>query len=186
MGIYYGGTRVAVAAYSELASWCAMGNTKALVRPHNCAWAVCDAHLRVCPPMFYYASDSRLGLRVCWRRLECAEARHGTRPSANFHTLNENHSLQGGCNSCSVETMMLPPTFSCPYCKCHALYRTRRKGFGWLMSLFGFRPARCYTCGKRFYVLVRRSRIKHRPRPESVPGEALPRTVPKRLRLDLD
>jgi hypothetical protein len=81
---------------------------------------------------------------------------------------------------------MLPPTFSCPYCKCHALYRIRRKGFGWLMSLFGFRPARCYTCGKKFYVLVRRWRIKRRPRPEPIPGEIRPRTSPKRLRLYLD
>jgi hypothetical protein len=81
---------------------------------------------------------------------------------------------------------MLPPTFSCPYCKCHALYRTRRKGFGWLMSLFGFRPARCYTCGKSFYVLVRRWRTKRQPRPGPVAGETRPRAIPKRLKLHLD
>jgi hypothetical protein len=47
---------------------------------------------------------------------------------------------------------MLPTSYSCPRCKCNALYRTHRKGFDWLMSAIGLRPARCYTCGKRFYI----------------------------------
>jgi hypothetical protein len=53
---------------------------------------------------------------------------------------------------------MLPATFSCPRCKCHALYRTRRTGLDWIMSVFGLRPVRCMTCDKRFH--LRYSRIK--------------------------
>jgi hypothetical protein len=54
---------------------------------------------------------------------------------------------------------LLPDTFSCPRCKCHALYRTRRKGgLDWLMSFFGLRPVRCFTCSKGFY--IRHSRIR--------------------------
>ncbi len=46
---------------------------------------------------------------------------------------------------------MLPPTFSCPRCKCNAALRAHRRGFDWLMSILGFRPARCFACNKRFY-----------------------------------
>jgi hypothetical protein len=79
---------------------------------------------------------------------------------------------------------MLPPSYSCPSCKCHALYRTRRRGLGWLMSAFGFRPARCYTCGKRCYVLVRRTRAKRhvQEKPAAVPAAP----SPKRLKLYFD
>ena len=38
----------------------------------------------------------------------------------------------------------------CPRCKCNAVRRSHRKGLDWLMSAIGFRPARCYTCAKRF------------------------------------
>jgi hypothetical protein len=81
---------------------------------------------------------------------------------------------------------MLPPSFSCPRCKCHALYRTRRKGFGWLMSLFGLRPARCFTCGKRFYVYMRRPPAKVRTRVKTNPAETHAAPSPKRLKLYLD
>jgi hypothetical protein len=47
---------------------------------------------------------------------------------------------------------MLPEKFSCPRCKCHALYRTRRKGLDWALSAIGLRPVRCMTCDKRFYL----------------------------------
>jgi hypothetical protein len=47
---------------------------------------------------------------------------------------------------------MLPAKFSCPRCKCHALYQTRRRGVDWLMSAIGLRPVRCMTCEKRFYM----------------------------------
>lgn len=41
---------------------------------------------------------------------------------------------------------------SCPRCKCAAVHRSRRKGgLDWLMSMVGLRPARCYTCQRRFY-----------------------------------
>ncbi len=53
---------------------------------------------------------------------------------------------------------MLPATFRCPRCKCHALYVARRRGLDWLMSAFGLRPVRCMTCDKRFH--LRYSRIK--------------------------
>jgi DNA-directed RNA polymerase subunit RPC12/RpoP len=53
---------------------------------------------------------------------------------------------------------MLPATFRCPRCKCHALYLARRRGLDWLMTVFGLRPARCMTCSKRFY--LRHSRVK--------------------------
>jgi transcription elongation factor Elf1 len=55
------------------------------------------------------------------------------------------------------ETNMLPATFSCPRCRCHALYRTRRRGLDWLMSVVGLKPVRCFTCDKRFY--MRHSRL---------------------------
>lgn len=81
---------------------------------------------------------------------------------------------------------MLPPTFTCPSCKCHALYRTRRRGFGWLMSLFGFFPARCFTCNKRCYVYLGRPPVK-RPRHERrEPKPAMEAPVPKRLKLYMD
>jgi hypothetical protein len=54
---------------------------------------------------------------------------------------------------------MLPATFSCPRCKCHALYLPHRKALlDRLMSVLGLRPVRCMTCDKRFY--VRHSRVK--------------------------
>jgi hypothetical protein len=46
---------------------------------------------------------------------------------------------------------MLPSDYSCPSCKCKACYALHRKGFDWMMSLFGLRPARCLTCTRRFY-----------------------------------
>lgn len=46
---------------------------------------------------------------------------------------------------------MLPSDYRCPRCHCQACYALHRKGFDWVMSLFGLRPARCLTCGKRFY-----------------------------------
>jgi hypothetical protein len=79
---------------------------------------------------------------------------------------------------------MLPPSYSCPSCKCHALYRTRRRGFGWFMSIVGFRPARCYTCGKRCYVLIRRPAAKRRLKEKPVVVPAAP--APKRLKLYFD
>lgn len=39
----------------------------------------------------------------------------------------------------------------CPRCKSDAVRRSHRRGFDWLMSAIGFRPARCFTCAKRFY-----------------------------------
>ena len=53
---------------------------------------------------------------------------------------------------------MLPPTFSCPRCKCKAALRAHRRGLNWFMSLVGFRPAQCFTCSKRFY--LRHSLVK--------------------------
>jgi hypothetical protein len=46
---------------------------------------------------------------------------------------------------------MLPSDYTCPRCKCQACYALHRKGFDWVMSFFGLRPARCLTCNKRFY-----------------------------------
>jgi transcription elongation factor Elf1 len=59
---------------------------------------------------------------------------------------------------------MLPATFCCPRCKCHALYRIHRTGLDWLMSAIGLRPVRCMTCDKRFH--VRYSLIKDFDEPE--------------------
>jgi hypothetical protein len=47
---------------------------------------------------------------------------------------------------------MLRDSHSCPRCHGNALYRTHRRGFDWLLSAFGLRPVRCYTCDKRFYM----------------------------------
>lgn len=58
-----------------------------------------------------------------------------------------------------LKRIMLPATFTCPRCKCHAIYLARRRGLDRLMSLFGLRPARCMTCDKRFY--LRHSRVKN-------------------------
>lgn len=46
---------------------------------------------------------------------------------------------------------MLPSEYSCPRCKCRACYALHRRGFAWVLSLFGLRPARCLTCGRKFY-----------------------------------
>jgi hypothetical protein len=46
---------------------------------------------------------------------------------------------------------MLPPDYACPRCKCKACYALHRRGFDWVMSLLGLRPARCLTCSKKFY-----------------------------------
>ena len=46
---------------------------------------------------------------------------------------------------------MLPSDYMCPRCQCQACYALHRKGFDWVMSMIGLRPARCLTCGKRFY-----------------------------------
>jgi hypothetical protein len=75
--------------------------------------------------------------------------------------------LRGGIDTAAQEMNMLPPSFSCPSCKCHALYRTRRSGFGWLMSLVGFWPAR-------------------RPQTKPQPADTLEKPIPKRLRVFLD
>ena len=45
----------------------------------------------------------------------------------------------------------LPAYLACPRCHCKAVHRSRRRGLDWLMSAIGFRPARCFTCDKRFY-----------------------------------
>jgi hypothetical protein len=61
--------------------------------------------------------------------------------------------LSGGYAPQQTSTNMLPASYSCPRCKCNALYRTHRKGcLDWLMSAIGLRPARCFTCNKRFYI----------------------------------
>ena len=45
----------------------------------------------------------------------------------------------------------LPAYLGCPRCHCKAVHRSRRRGLDWIMSAIGFRPARCFTCDKRFY-----------------------------------
>ncbi len=52
---------------------------------------------------------------------------------------------------------MLPSDYACPSCKCKACYALHRKGFDWMMSLLGLRPARCLTCARRFYARYRLS-----------------------------
>ncbi len=47
--------------------------------------------------------------------------------------------------------IMLPSDYMCPRCQCQACYALHRKGFDWVMSWIGLRPARCLTCNKRFY-----------------------------------
>jgi hypothetical protein len=51
----------------------------------------------------------------------------------------------------AMEMNMLPSSFSCPRCKCGACHRLHRKGIDRLISMFGFRPLGCLTCGKKFY-----------------------------------
>ena len=46
---------------------------------------------------------------------------------------------------------MLPSDYACPRCECRACYALHRKGFNWILSLFGLRPARCLTCSRKFY-----------------------------------
>ena len=36
----------------------------------------------------------------------------------------------------------------CPYCHSHRIFRERRKGLVWALSLFRLRPYRCRTCYK--------------------------------------
>jgi hypothetical protein len=48
---------------------------------------------------------------------------------------------------------LLPSSYSCPRCHCHALCRLRRKGpLGYALSLLGLRPVRCLTCGRKSYI----------------------------------
>jgi hypothetical protein len=47
---------------------------------------------------------------------------------------------------------------NCPRCKCKAVLRAHRRGLDWLMPILGFRPARCFTCNRRFY--MRHSLVK--------------------------
>jgi len=47
---------------------------------------------------------------------------------------------------------LFPANTLCPRCKCGACYPLHRKGFDWAISLLGLRPARCYTCMKKFYM----------------------------------
>ena len=49
---------------------------------------------------------------------------------------------------------MLPYSYSCPRCKCHALCRLRRKGIDRVFSLFGLRPVRCLTCLRKSYMRI--------------------------------
>lgn len=49
------------------------------------------------------------------------------------------------------EHQRLPVPLGCPRCHCNAVHRSRRRGLDWIMSAMGFRPARCFTCAKRFY-----------------------------------
>jgi hypothetical protein len=47
--------------------------------------------------------------------------------------------------------LRVPAYLGCPRCHCKAVHRSRRRGLDWIMSAIGFRPARCFTCDKRFY-----------------------------------
>jgi hypothetical protein len=47
---------------------------------------------------------------------------------------------------------MLPPSYSCRWCTCHALCRLRRRGIDRLFSIIGLRPVRCLTCGRKSYM----------------------------------
>jgi hypothetical protein len=81
---------------------------------------------------------------------------------------------------------MLPPSYTCPSCKCHALYRTRRKGLGWLMSLVGFWPARCLTCRRKCYVYLRHQPARRKAQDQRCPKDVPETPVPKRLKLHVD
>jgi hypothetical protein len=47
---------------------------------------------------------------------------------------------------------LLPSSYTCPRCKCHALCRLRRSGIDFLFSIFGLRPVRCLTCGSKSFL----------------------------------
>lgn len=49
---------------------------------------------------------------------------------------------------------MLPYSYSCPRCNCHALCRLRRRGIDRVFSLFGLRPVRCMTCLRKSYMRI--------------------------------
>jgi hypothetical protein len=74
----------------------------------------------------------------------------------------------------SVEGVeLLPVSYTCSRCKCHALCRIRRKGLARILSIFGLRPVICLTCGKKSYMMLaekdRSSSIRERVRVEPVP-----------------
>jgi hypothetical protein len=81
---------------------------------------------------------------------------------------------------------MLPASYTCPSCKCHALYRTRRRGLGWLMSLAGFSPARCMTCRRKCYVYLQPPPVEGKPPNRLQPMDVPETPIPKRLQLFLD
>ena len=76
-------------------------------------------------------------------------------PTALRATFNKNHGKSTRLvlvTTSENRHTMLSASYSCPRCRCNALYRTHRKGLDWLMSAIGMRPVRCYTCSKRFYI----------------------------------
>ena len=52
------------------------------------------------------------------------------------------------------ENELLPYSYSCPRCKCHALCRLRRKGMDRIFSFFGLRPVRCLTYLRKSYMRI--------------------------------
>jgi len=80
---------------------------------------------------------------------------------------------------------LLPETYTCSRCKCHALCRMRRKGLARVLSLFGLRPVLCLTCGKKSYrrlaEMDRHSDARERPQASikvtPISGDKRPRRV---------
>lgn len=63
---------------------------------------------------------------------------------------------------------MLPSSYSCPRCKCHALYRARPRWFDLPMTVLGLEPIRCWTCNRRFH--LRLPKGKKTVQPSRQPG----------------
>jgi len=65
------------------------------------------------------------------------------------------------------ETNLLPSSYSCPHCKCHALYCVRRKWFDLPMTIFELTPIRCWTCSRRSHLRLAKGTEMDQPSGEA-------------------
>jgi hypothetical protein len=68
---------------------------------------------------------------------------------------------------------LLPSSYSCPRCECHALYRVRSRWFDWPATIFGLVPVRCWTCNRRSHLRLVMGKVD-KPLGEPIAEEPIP------------